>query len=67
MTATNLFSVSSFGEFAFWFAGIKVAAIVVTIGLGSPFVLGVWRRDRWVRTAADAALPFGGEVSTFGY
>src|SRR5215217_8653103 len=34
MTATNLFSVSSFGEFEFWFAGIKVAAIVVFIALG---------------------------------
>ena len=41
MTATNLFSVSSFGEFEFWFAGIKVAAIVVFIGLGSLFVLGL--------------------------
>ncbi len=42
MTATNLFSVSSFGEFEFWFAGIKVAAIVVFIALGSLFVLGIW-------------------------
>jgi GABA permease len=42
MTATNLFSVSSFGEFEFWFAGIKVAAIVVFIGLGGLFVLGLW-------------------------
>jgi GABA permease len=42
MTATNLFSVSSFGEFEFWFAGIKVAAIVVFIALGSLFVLGFW-------------------------
>src|ERR1700754_3664844 len=42
MTATNLFSVSSFGEFEFWFAGIKVAAIVVFLGLGSLFVLGLW-------------------------
>jgi GABA permease len=42
MTGTNLFSVSSFGEFEFWFAGIKVAAIVVFIGLGSLFVLGLW-------------------------
>jgi GABA permease len=42
MTATNLFSVSSFGEFEFWFAGIKVAAIVVFIGLGSLYVLGLW-------------------------
>src|SRR6476620_9899673 len=26
MTSTNLFSVKSYGEFEFWFAGIKVAA-----------------------------------------
>lgn len=42
MTATNLFSVSSFGEFEFWFAGIKVAAIVLFIACGSLFVLGAW-------------------------
>ncbi|OBJ60111.1 GABA permease [Mycobacterium sp. 1423905.2] len=42
MTATNLFSVSSFGEFEFWFAGIKVATIVVFLGLGAAFVLGLW-------------------------
>jgi GABA permease len=42
MTATNLFSVSSFGEFEFWFAGIKVAAIIVFIALGTLFVLGIW-------------------------
>src|SRR5918912_2305341 len=29
MTATNLFSVSSFGEFEFWFAGSKVDDIIV--------------------------------------
>jgi GABA permease len=42
MTATNLFSVSSFGEFEFWFAGIKVAAIIAFIGLGLLYVFGVW-------------------------
>ncbi|MHA3020623.1 amino acid permease [Mycobacterium sp. BMJ-28] len=42
MTATNLFSVSSFGEFEFWFAGVKVAAIAVFIVLGGLYVLGVW-------------------------
>jgi GABA permease len=42
MTATNLFSVKSYGEFEFWFAGIKVAAILVFIGLGALFVLGLW-------------------------
>ena len=40
MTATNLFSVSSFGEFEFWFAGIKVAAIVVFLVPRRLFVLG---------------------------
>ena len=44
MTATNLFSVAAFGEFEFWFAGIKVAAIVVFLALGSLFVLGAWPR-----------------------
>ena len=42
MTATNLFSVKSYGEFEFWFAGIKVAAIVVFIAIGACFVLGLW-------------------------
>ncbi|MCP5899039.1 GABA permease, partial [Klebsiella pneumoniae] len=35
MTATNLYSVGSFGEFEFWFAGIKVAAICVFILVAS--------------------------------
>jgi len=42
MTTTNLFSVKSYGEFEFWFAGIKVAAILVFIGLGTLFVFGLW-------------------------
>ena len=42
MTSTNLFSVSSFGEFEFWFAGIKVAAIIFFIVCGSLFVIGAW-------------------------
>jgi GABA permease len=42
MTATNLFSVTSFGEFEFWFAGIKVATIVIFLGIGTAFVLGLW-------------------------
>jgi GABA permease len=28
MTATNLFSVTSYGEFEYWFAGVKVATIM---------------------------------------
>ena len=42
MTGTNLFSVSSFGEFEYWFAGIKVGAILVFLTLASLFVLGFW-------------------------
>lgn len=42
MTATNLVSVSSFGEFEFWFAGIKVATIVVFLLLGGVFIFGLW-------------------------
>ncbi|MCB0931993.1 MAG: amino acid permease [Mycobacterium sp.] len=42
MTATNLFSVSSFGEFEYWFAGVKVGAIVVFIVLGTLFAVGWW-------------------------
>jgi len=42
LTATNLYSVSSYGEFEFWFAGIKVAAIIIFIVLGALFVIGLW-------------------------
>ena len=42
LTATNLFSVKSFGEFEFWFSSIKVAAIVVFIFLCSLFLMGMW-------------------------
>lgn len=42
MTATNLVSVSSYGEFEYWFAGIKVVAIIAFLVLGGAFVLGLW-------------------------
>jgi GABA permease len=42
LTVTNLVSVRSFGEFEFWFASIKVAAIVVFLLLAGVFVLGLW-------------------------
>src|SRR6202012_1063351 len=42
MTATNLFSVSSYGEFEFWFAGIKVVSILVFLLLGSMYAFGLW-------------------------
>lgn len=42
LTATNLYSVGSYGEFEFWFAGIKIVAILLFIGLGALFVVGLW-------------------------
>src|SRR6202046_805125 len=42
LTLTNLVSVRSFGEFEFWFASIKVAAIMVFLLLAGVYVLGLW-------------------------
>ena len=42
LTVTNLVSVRSFGEFEFWFASIKVAAIVVFLLLATLYVAGLW-------------------------
>jgi GABA permease len=42
LTATNLVSVKSFGEFEFWFASIKVVAIVAFLVLAGAYVLGLW-------------------------
>lgn len=42
MTATNLYSVRSYGEFEYWFALIKVVAICIFLALGSCFILGLW-------------------------
>ncbi|WP_171162200.1 amino acid permease [Streptomyces sp. I05A-00742] len=41
LTATNLASVSSYGEFEFWFAGIKVVAIAAFVIIGGLAVFGV--------------------------
>jgi GABA permease len=40
MTGVNLMSARSYGEFEFWFASIKVAAILVFIALGAAFACG---------------------------
>jgi len=42
MTASNLVSVRAYGEFEFWLASVKVSAIVVFLGVGSAFVVGLW-------------------------
>jgi len=41
MTAVNLMSARSYGEFEFWFASIKVAAILVFIALAALFAFGL--------------------------
>ncbi|CAG2160208.1 amino acid permease [Cupriavidus numazuensis] len=41
LTLTNLISVKSFGEFEFWFASIKVAAIMVFLFVAGVYVLGL--------------------------
>ena len=42
LTATNLYSVGSYGEFEFWFASIKVAAIVIFILLAIVYLVGLF-------------------------
>ena len=41
-TLLNLLSVRSWGEAEYWFASIKVAAIVVFLCIGTAFILGLW-------------------------
>src|SRR5580704_10836958 len=41
-TLLNLLSVRSWGEAEYWFASIKVAAIVVFLCLGLAFIVGAW-------------------------
>jgi GABA permease len=45
LTGTNLFSVRSYGEFEFWFASIKVAAIIVFIAIAGGWLLGIGGGD----------------------
>ena len=41
LTAVNLLSARSYGEFEFWFSSIKVAAIIVFIVVAGAFALGL--------------------------
>lgn len=69
MTATNLFSVASYGEFEFWFAGIKVAAIIAFIALGMAFIFGLWpdkSADFSNLTSRGGFMPLGFGVITVG-
>jgi GABA permease len=42
LTLTNVMSVRGYGEFEFWFASIKVAAIVAFLMLAGACVVGFW-------------------------
>ena len=60
LTATNLISVGSYGEFEFWFASIKVAAIVVFLFLGGLYVLGLWPASMHTTAVIPTLLSHGG-------
>jgi GABA permease len=45
LTLTNLWSVRSYGEFEFWFASIKVAAIIAFILIGAGWLFGLGSGD----------------------
>jgi AAT family amino acid transporter len=49
-TAINLAGVKNFGEFEFWFAILKVAAIVLFLAIGAALLLG------WLPAAASPGL-----------
>ncbi|WP_205660581.1 amino acid permease [Amycolatopsis antarctica] len=42
LTATNMASARSYGEFEYWFSSIKVVAIVVFLFLGALYLFGIW-------------------------
>ncbi|MDQ6739309.1 MAG: amino acid permease [Actinomycetota bacterium] len=42
LSATNMISARSFGEFEYWFSGIKVVAIIAFLALGVLWITGLW-------------------------
>ncbi|MFJ8917480.1 amino acid permease [Amycolatopsis sp. NPDC102389] len=42
LTATNMVSARSYGEFEYWFSSIKVVAIVVFLVVGALYLFGFW-------------------------
>jgi GABA permease len=56
MTVVNLMSARSFGEFEFWFASIKVAAIIIFIALSGAFACGL----------LSASGPTWGNLTNYG-
>ncbi|WP_415113106.1 amino acid permease [Paraburkholderia sp.] len=60
LSATNLISVGSYGEFEFWFSSIKVAAIIVFLFLGGLYVLGLWPSSLHTSAVLPTLLGHGG-------
>jgi GABA permease len=60
LTLTNLISVSSYGEFEFWFSSIKVGAIIVFLFLGALYVCGFWPASMHTTNVATTFLGHGG-------
>ncbi|HWH89447.1 MAG TPA: GABA permease [Pseudomonas sp.] len=59
LVITNLFSVSKYGEFEFWFAMAKVVAIIGFIGLGFAVLLG-WIPEREASGLSTLMAEHGG-------
>ncbi|AZZ76734.1 GABA permease [Pseudomonas sp. RU47] len=59
LVVTNLFSVSKYGEFEFWFAMVKVVAIIGFIGVGFAVLMG-WVPDREVSGLTGLMAERGG-------
>jgi L-asparagine transporter-like permease len=62
MTAVNLMSARSYGEFEFWFSSIKVAAIIAFIAMGAAYAFG-WTSPHGATfanlTSHGGFMPFG--------
>jgi GABA permease len=60
LALSNSFTVRAFGEFEFWLASVKVAAIVVFLGLGTAALLGL-------RVGTGPAVSLGNLVQDGGF
>src|ERR1700737_3523826 len=68
MTLVNLMSARSYAEFEFWFASIKVAAILVFIAIAASYAFGWTSPHGWIAVFAAVPTVFfamcGAEITT---
>ncbi|MEU3077487.1 amino acid permease [Streptomyces laurentii] len=57
---TNLAAVKNFGEFEFWFAALKIGAIVLFLVIGALAIVGVIPADEAAKAASETAGGTGG-------